>query len=297
MESSQLKLLCKTLDDIRHENGVECWYARELYLLLGYARWESFESVITKAKESCKKAGGEITNHFRDLTKMVKIGSGVEKSVTDVKLTRYACYLIAINGNPKKEEIAFAQAYFVSQTRKIEVLEQKMADFERIDSRDKLKLTEKEFSAMVYSRGVDGRGIGEIRSFGDQAFFGGRTTDDMKQKLKVPKSKPLADFLPTVTLKAKDLATAMTTENTRRKNLRGKGQILNEHVSSNRSVRGALVQTNIYPENLPAAEDIRRIEARHSKELKTLEKRQRAEIEEATKKYNRKIKESEKSGN
>ncbi|HEY4476431.1 MAG TPA: DNA damage-inducible protein D [Candidatus Paceibacterota bacterium] len=287
MESSQLKLLLKTLDDIRHENGVEYWYARELYPILGYSRWENFETPLNKAKESCKKAGSEVNSHFHDIMKMVKIGLDLEKTVPDVKLTRYACYLIAINGNPQKEEIAFAQAYFVTQTRKIEVLEQRMIELERIDARDKLKITEKEFGAVAFSRGVDGRGIAEIRSFGDQALFGGKATDEMKHRLGVPANKPLADFLPNVTLKAKDLATAMTTENTRRKNLRGKGSILSEHVVSNRSVRGALTRTSIYPENLPATEDIKKIEAKHRKEIKDLEKRHKKELDRAARKLNR----------
>ncbi len=289
MESGQLKLLCKTLDDIRHENAVEYWFARELYPLLGYFRWENFETAINRAKESCRKSGGIVENHFRDVTKMVKIGSDAQKELADIKLTRYACYLVTLNGDPRKEEIAFAQAYFVTQTRQIEVLQKKMADLERIDARVKLKVTEREFSALAYSRGVDGRGIGEIRSFGDQALFGGKTTEEMKKKLGIIKTKPLADFLPNVTLKAKDLATAMTSENTRRKNLVGKGPILKEHVGSNKSVREALVKTNIYPENLPVAEDIKKIEAKHRKELKKLQKKHRAELAEATQEYNRKV--------
>lgn len=288
MESGQLKILYKTLDDIRHQNGVEYWYARELYPMLGYSRWDNFETALERAKEACKKSGGLVNDHFRDATKTVKGGMDIEKSIPDIKLTRYACYLTALNGDPRKEEIAFAQAYFITQTRELEVLQQKMVELERIDSRIKLKITEKEFSNLAFSRGVDGRGISEIRSFGDQALFGGKTTDDMKRKLGVVnKSQPLADFLPNVTLKAKDLATAMTTENTRQKNLRGKGQILSEHVTSNRSVREALVKTNIYPENLPPAEDIKKIESRHRKEKRDLEKRQKNELEQATKKLNK----------
>lgn len=285
MESSQLKLLFQTLDDIRHHDGTggEYWYARELFPLLGYIRWENFETPINKAKIACKQAESDINTHFRDVTKTVKTGIDLEKPIPDIRLTRYACYLIAINGDPRKPEIAFAQAYFVTQTRKIEVLEQRMIELERIDARDKLRLTEKEFGAMAYSRGVDGRGIAEIRSFGDQALFGGKTTEDMKRKFGVPSQKPLADFLPNVTLKAKDLATAMTTENTRQKNLSGKGKILAEHVSSNRNVRGALTATKIFPENLPPTEDIKKIETRHRQEVKELQKRQQEELKEATK--------------
>lgn len=181
MESNQLQTLYKTFDDARRENGIEYWYARDLYPLLGYLRWENFETAVQRAKEACEKSKGSVTDHFREVTKMVKVGSGAEKEIPDIKLTRYACYLITLNGDPRKKEIAFAQAYFVTQTRKMEVLEQRMAELERISSREKLKITEKDFSTLVMSRGVDGRGLGEIRSFGDQALFGGKSTDTMKK--------------------------------------------------------------------------------------------------------------------
>lgn len=286
MEQGQLELLAKTLDDIRHQNGVECWYARELYPSLGYARWENFETAINRAKESCRKTGASVEVHFRDITKTIEMPNGASKEITDIKLTRYACYLVTLNGDPKKEAIAFAQAYFVTQTRTIELLQQRMAELERIDAREKLKTTEKEFSEMAFSRGVDGRGIGEIRAKGDEALFGGRTTDEMKQKLGVESRKPLADYLPNVTLKAKDLATAMTIEKTRRDNLSGKNEIREEHVTNNQNVRGALTKTGIYPESLPAAEDIKKIEVRHRKEMKALQKKQRAELGCASKKLN-----------
>ncbi|MBI4281595.1 DNA damage-inducible protein D [Candidatus Uhrbacteria bacterium] len=284
MEQRQLELLAKTLDDIRHQNGVECWYARELYPLLGYARWENFETAINRAKDSCRKTGASVADHFREVTKMVDVGSDAKRPVEDIKLTRYACYLVTLNGDPKKEAIAFAQAYFVTQTRTIELLQQRMAELERIDAREKLKITEREFSGMAFSRGVDGKGIGEIRAKGDEALFGGRTTDEMKQKLGIEPKKPLADYLPNVTLKAKDLATAMTIEKTRTNNLSGKNDIRNEHVSNNQNVRGALTKTGIYPESLPAGEDIKKIEARHRKETKALQKKQREELGQASKK-------------
>ncbi len=284
METTQLKVLYKTLDDIRHEeNGVEFWYARELYPILGYTKWENFLTAINRAKEACEKSKNPVISHFPGARKIVKMGMDLEKEVDDIKLTRYACYLTAINGDPRKEEVAFAQAYFVTQTRKIELVEQKMAELERMGAREKLSLTEKEFSALAFSRGVDGKGLGEIRSFGDKALFGGKTTDDMKKRLGIAKTKPLADFLPNVTLKAKDLATAMTTENTRRKDLQGKGNILDEHVTNNKSVRGALIKSNIYPESLLPVEDIKKIRSRHKKEILGLEKRQKQEIIEATK--------------
>ncbi|MBI2515130.1 DNA damage-inducible protein D [Candidatus Wolfebacteria bacterium] len=281
MEFTQLKLLYQTLDDMRHENGGEFWYARELYPFLGYIRWENFETAINRAKEACKKSGSSVESQFRDVTKLVNVGgSEAVRKISDIKLTRYACYLIAVNGDPKKEEIAFAQAYFITKTREFEVLEMRMVELERIDAREKLKITEKEFAAMAYSRGVDGQGIAQIRSLGDQALFG-KTTEEMKNKFGLKRTEPLADVLPSVTLKAKDLATAMTNENTRKKNLRGKLPISKEHFESNKNVRGALVGTNIYPENLPPAENIKRIEAKHRRERVELERKQRKELDAA----------------
>lgn len=284
MEQKQLKLIFQTLDDVRHENGTEYWYARELYPLLGYSKWENFLPVIEKAKQACKNSGGDIGEHFLDVQKMVETGSGASRELDDIKLTRFASYLITLNGDPRKQEIAVAQAYFVTQTRKFELIEQRMQELERLDSREKLKITEKEFGALVFARGVDGKGIGMIRSRGDQELFGGKTTKEMKDKLMVPQDKPIADVLPNVTLKAKDLATAMTTENARRKNLYGLVPIGKEHVSNNQNIRNALVKTGIYPENLAPAEDIKRIEARHRKEVKVLQQKQRKELENATKK-------------
>jgi DNA-damage-inducible protein D len=281
MENTQLQVLYKTFDETRRENGVEYWYARDLYPLLGYLRWENFETAIQRAKEACGKAGGSVADHFREVTKMVKIGSDAEKEISDIKLTRYACYLITLNGDPRKIEIAFAQAYFVTQTRKMEVIEQRMAELERLTAREKLTMTEKAFAALAFSRGVDGRGISEIRSFGDKALFGGKTTDDMKKKLGVKKNTPLADILPEVTISAKEFATAITTENTRRKDLQGKGSILGEHVTNNKNVRGVLIKSNIYPESLLAAEDIKKIKSRHKKERLELEKKHRKELAEA----------------
>jgi DNA-damage-inducible protein D len=284
METTQLKVLYKTLDDIKHvENGIEFWYARELYPILGYTKWENFETAINRAKEACEKSEGDVHEHFPGVRKLIIVGKNTEQEIADIKLTRYACYLTALNGDPRKEEIAFAQAYFVTQTRKMEFIEQRMAELERISVREKLSLTEKEFAALVFSRGVDGRGLGEIRSFGDKALFGGKSTDDMKKKLGIAKVKPLADFLPDITLKAKDLATAMTSENTRRKDLQGKGKILQEHITSNSSVRGALVKTGIYPESLAPAEDVKKLVARHKKETKELQTRHKKELEKAKK--------------
>src|ERR1035437_7788555 len=282
MENTQLKVLYQTFDETRRENGVEYWYARDLCPLLGYIRWENFQTAIERAKEACDKAGGSVADHFRDVTKLIEVGNQAKQEISDIKLTRYACYLITLNGDPRKIEIAFAQAYFVTQTRKMDVIEQRMYELERLTAREKLTITEKGFAALAFSRGVDGRGISEIRSFGDKALFGGKTTEDMKKKLGVKKNAPLADILPEVTISAKEFATAITTENTKRKDLQGKGGILNEHVTNNKNVRGVLIKSNIYPESLPPAENIKKIKSRHKKERLELDKRHRKELAEAS---------------
>src|SRR3989344_3265087 len=284
MENTQLQILYKTFDNVRRENGVEYWYARDLYPLLGYLRWENFETAIVRAKEACKNARGSVADHFRDVTKLIIVGKNTKQEIPDIKLTRYACYLITLNGDPRKTEIAFAQAYFVTQTRKMEMIEQRIAELKRISAREKLTITEKAFAVLVFGRGVDGRGISEIRSFGDKALFGGKTTEDMKRRLGAKKNAPLADILPEVTISAKEFATAITTENTKRKDLQGKGSILNEHVTNNRNIRGVLIKSNIYPESLPSAEDIKKMTARHKREMKELQKKQKEEIKEVLKK-------------
>ncbi len=284
MENTQLQTLYKTFDDARRENGVEYWYARDLYPLLGYLRWENFETAIERAKEACQNSKGSVTDHFRDVTKVIEVGKTAKQEIADIKLTRYACYLVALNGDPRKTEIAFAQAYFITQTKKMELIERRMSELERIGAREKLTITEKAFVTLAFGRGVDGRGISEIRSFGDKALFGGKTTGDMKKKLGVKANTPLADILPEVTISAKEFATAITTENTRRKNLQGKGSILNEHVINNRNVRGVLIKSNIYPESLPPAEDIKKMTARHRKESRELQKKQKNEIKGVLKK-------------
>ncbi len=256
----------QSFESVAHEHkGVECWSARDLQLLLGYEKWSNFTEVIAKAKESCKNSMQEPKYHFADVGKMIEVGKGVQRQVEDYLLTRFACYLIAQNGDPRIPEIAFAQMYFAMQTRKQEVLEKNIEEIERLVSRRKLGETEKEFAKTVYERGVDGRGIGEIKSAGDQALFG-HSTQQMKRKYGMKYDKPLADVLPTVTIKAKDLATEMTTVNTKRKNLQGKGQIKFEHMKNNTGVRKALVENDIYPEALPPAEYIKLVESRHKKQ-------------------------------
>ncbi len=265
----ELNRLPQTLDEIRKENGIEYWFARELYPLLGYKRWENFQKVIEKAKKSCATAGNIVADHFRDITKMIKIATGTQKEtsreIEDLKLTRYACYLIAQNGNPRIPEIALSQMYFANQTRKQELLEQYTEDTERLTARGKLAETEKEFSKTLYERNVDGIGISIIRAAGDSALFGGKTTAEMKKKLGV-NAGPLADVLPTVTLKAKDLAAEMTIVKTKQNaNLKGTTPLKNEHERNNQGIRKALTDAHIYPELLPPSESIKKIENKYKK--------------------------------
>ncbi len=253
------------------ENGIEFWNARDLQHLLGYTKWDNFAKVINKAKTSCEVSGNEISDHFADVGKMVTIGSGTEREINDIILTRYACYLIAQNGDPKKEEIAFAQNYFAIQTRKFELIEKRIKDWERLKARQKLTLSEKELSELIYERTGSDKNFGLIRSKGDQALFG-KTTQQMKNKLGISKGRALADFLPTITIKAKDFATEITVFNTTEKNLKTERQISAEHITNNRSVRKILLQRGIKPEELPPEEDIKKLERRVKSETKKLDK-------------------------
>jgi DNA-damage-inducible protein D len=241
-------------------NGIECWSARELQVILGYSKWDNFLKVIDKAKNSCENAKEKQTNHFADVSKMVKIGSGAERLVSDIALTRYACYLIAQNGDPAKSEIAFAQTYFAVQTRKQEIIEKRLLDIARVTARNKLTKSEKKLSAIIYERGVDDKGFAFIRSKGDQALFGGFTTQDMKRKLMIPEKRPLADFLPTLTIKAKDFASELTSHNVVEKDLHGENPITKEHIDNNQAVRKILIERGVKPENLPPAEDVKKIQ-------------------------------------
>ena len=226
--------------------------------LLGYERWENFDKAIGRAIESCETSGIEVSDHFREVTKMITAGKGAQRSVKDYMLTRYACYLIAQNGDPKKEEIAFAQSYFAVQTRKQELIEERISLIERTEARGRLRESEKRLSQNIYERGVDDAGFGRIRSKGDRALFGGYTTQEMKERLGVKDNRPLADFLPTLSIAAKNLAAEMTNYNVEEKDLQGESAITGEHVQNNRSVRDMLGQRGIQPENLPAAEDIKK---------------------------------------
>ena len=262
---SRINTIMKQYDSVVHkeeEVNIEFWYARELMPLLGYERWENFEKAISRAMSSCETSGIEILDHFREVTKMVTLGSGSKRNIKDYMLTRYACYLIAQNGDPKKEEIAFAQSYFAIQTRKQELIEERIAYIERTEARGRLRESEKRLSQNIYERGVDDAGFGRIRSKGDTALFGGKSTQDMKKKLGVKDNRPLADFLPTLTIAAKNLATEMTNYNVEEKELQGEASITVEHIQNNSTVREMLGQRGIRPEDLPASEDIKKLERR-----------------------------------
>ncbi|MEY4030138.1 MAG: hypothetical protein RJA90_1337 [Bacteroidota bacterium] len=260
MKAEQIKELFAQFEATASEyEGIECWSARELQHLLGYSKWENFQKVIDKAKESCKNAGEQISDHLPDVRKMVPIGSGAEKEIDDILLSRYACYLIAQNGDSRKEEIAFAQNYFAVQTRRAELVEQRLLEYERVKAREKLSQTEKQLSGVLYERGVDEKGFGIIRSKGDQALFR-LTTQQLKKKMQVPDGRPVADFLPTISIKAKDLAAEMTSLNVQNKNLKGHNPIEMEHVDNNIAVRDVLTKRGIVPENLPPAEDVKKVQ-------------------------------------
>lgn len=277
MEKNKIASLKRSFDEIAHthvdnSDSVEYWFARELQQLLGYSRWEDFEKAVQRGITACENTGVPIENHFREVPKMVRLGSGSQREVRDYMLTRYACYLIAQNGDPRKDEIAFAQSYFAIQTRKQELIEDRIRLIERMEARDKLKESEKRLSQNIYERGVDEKGFGRIHSKGDMALFGGRTTQDMKDRYGIT-SGPLADRLPTLTIAAKNLATEMTNYNVEEKDLQGESPITQEHIQNNRSVRQMLGERGIRPEELPPAEDIKKLERR----VKSAEKKLVAE--------------------
>ena len=273
MERKQIENIKAEFDksiQVYENSEIEYWYARDLMRLLGYERWENFDKTIERARTSCKTSGMNDLDHFREITKMINLAKNAKREVKDFMLTRYACYLIAMNGDPTKEEIAFAQGYFAVQTRKQELIEKRIDYIERTLVRNRLKESEKRLSQNIYERGVDDQGFARIRSKGDQALFGGNTTKAMKTKYGVSENRPLADFLPTLTVAAKNLATEMTNVNVESKDLYGETSITEEHVQNNRGIRDLLVRRGIKPEDLPPSEDIKKLERRAKSQDKKL---------------------------
>lgn len=273
MQSGAIQLMKNNFDALSQrtpDEDIEFWFARDIMEPLGYARWENFQTAINRAIDSCKTTGYAADDHFRGVTKMVKLGSSAERAIDDFMLTRYACYLIAQNGDPRKEPIAFAQSYFATQTRKQELIEDRMRLQARLDARGRLRESEKSLSQNIYERGVDDAGFGRIRSRGDAALFGGHTTQAMKDRFGITKARPLADFLPTLTIAAKNLATEITNHNVSHDNLLGEHAITHEHEQNNKSVRDMLGQRGIKPEQLPPEEDIKKLERRVKAEEKKL---------------------------
>ena len=274
MRSDIVRRLTKNFEDYVHvTDGVEFWFARDLQGLLGYTQWRNFQNVVEKSQESCKNSNHAISDHFVGVSKSIPVPKGGVREIADIMLTRYACYLIAQNGDPKKEEIAFAQSYFAVQTRKQELIEEHLRLFERLRARRQLKESETTLSKNIYERGVDDSGFAAIRSKGDKALFGGFTTKDMKRRLAVPEKRPLADFLPTVTITAKNLATEITNFNVDKQDMYGEEPITAEHVQNNKDIRDLLLKRGIRPEALPPEEDLQKLERRVKSQEKCLAKK------------------------
>ena len=273
MKQEQIKQLFQQFENICYTyNGIECWSARELQQIFNYTDWRNFLKVIDKAKNACENAGVAVSDHFVESNKMIELAKGAQREIDDIALTRYACYLVAQNGDASKSEIAFAQTYFAVQSRKQEIIEQRLLDVARVSAREKLSKSEKKLSGILYERNVDEKGFAIIRSQGDKALFGGFSTNDMKRKLAIPDSRPLADYLPTLTIKAKDFATELTSHNVVEKDLKGENSISNEHIENNKAVRKILLERGVKPEALPPSEDVKKLQRKLDSDVKQIEK-------------------------